>query len=220
VPRLAASGRSDRPTSPLDLGLLRNRRFAGAVAVLFGLGFAMTAATIYGAATLQETLDLTPATAGLALLPLVVPLLVATRWAARRYKQVGPRVIGVRGSLALALGLLGAAARVAVDHVAVVCVALVPAGVGIGLLLSPMTNVALSSVGADKRGKASGLVSMLRQVGGIAGVGAFGALVAAWPATAAGGPAPTPIVIGFVLSAALMVVAAFVAQRNLALPRR
>jgi len=39
------------------------------VAVLFALGFAMTAATIYGAATLQETLDLAPATAGLALLP-------------------------------------------------------------------------------------------------------------------------------------------------------
>ena len=59
-------------------------------------------------------------------------------------------------------------------------------------------------------------MSILRQVGGIAGVGAFGALVGAWPATAAGGPAPLPIVIGFVISAGLMVAAAATTHWNLA----
>jgi MFS transporter, DHA2 family, methylenomycin A resistance protein len=115
----------------------------------------------------------------------------------------------VWGSLVLALGLLGIAGGVAVDQVLVVCVALVPAGVGIGLLLSPMTNVALAAVPVDRRGEASGLSSMLRQVGAIAGVGVFGALAAAWPA------GPAPVAVGFVISAVLMVVAASVTHRNL-----
>ena len=52
--------------------------------------------------------------------------------------------------------------------------------------------------------------------GGIAGVGAFGALLGAYPATASGGPAPVPIVLGFVISAGLMVAAAVATHRNLA----
>jgi hypothetical protein len=75
----------------LDLGLLRVRSFTAAAAALFALGSAMTAATIYGAAALQDALGLPPAAAGAALLPLVVPLLLATRWAARGHHRVGPR---------------------------------------------------------------------------------------------------------------------------------
>lgn len=137
---LLALARPATPRHPgrvlLDLGLFRIRPFTAAASVLFALGFAMTAATIYGAAALQDALHLPPAAAGAALLPLAVPLLLATHWAARNHARVGPRALGVRGSLALALGLVCAAAGLATDHVGVVVSALVPAGVGIGLLLS------------------------------------------------------------------------------------
>jgi hypothetical protein len=44
------------------------------------------------------------------------------------------------------------AGGVALDQLWVVCAALVPTGAGIGLLLSPMTTVALSAVPAVRTG--------------------------------------------------------------------
>jgi len=213
---LLALARPATPRHPgrvlLDLGLFRIRPFTAAAAVLFALGFAMTAATIYGAAALQDALHLPPAAAGAALLPLAVPLLVATHWAARNYARIGPRALGVRGSLALALGLACAAAGLATDHVSVVVSALVPAGVGIGLLLSPMTSAALAATPVDRRGQASGLISTVRQVGGVAGIAAMGALTTLHPGGVSDG---LPVAIGFVLSAALMGAAAWTVARGL-----
>jgi MFS transporter, DHA2 family, methylenomycin A resistance protein len=204
-----------RPSrTPLDLGLFRIGPFTGAAVVLFALGFGMTAATIYGAAALQETLGLAPAVAGLALLPLVFPLLGATRWAGRNALRVGARRIALFGSVALALGLVGAGAGILVSRIAIVCVALVPAGIGIGLLLGPMTGAALAAAPEEKRGQASGLVSTVRQLGGVAGVAAVGALASGLPGPVPGQPAPLPIALGFAVSAALMLVAALVAVRT------
>ncbi|ORM37872.1 MFS transporter [Williamsia sp. 1135] len=81
----------------LDLRLFSDRVFGGSTLVLAALGFAMTVTTIYTAVVLQTALDLSPAAAGVALLPLVVPLLIATRWAGTRYNEVGPRALGVGG---------------------------------------------------------------------------------------------------------------------------
>jgi MFS transporter, DHA2 family, methylenomycin A resistance protein len=145
-------------------------------------------------------------------LPLVIPLLLATHWAARGYERVGARVLGVRGSLALALGLVCAAAGLAGDHVSVVVAALVPAGIGIGLLLSPMTSAALAAAPVDRRGQASGLISTVRQVGGVAGIAAMGALTTLHPGGVGSG---VPVALGFALSAVLMAAAAWTVGRGL-----
>ncbi|GAA1840168.1 hypothetical protein GCM10009836_19330 [Pseudonocardia ailaonensis] len=203
-----------RPVTPrrpgrtlLDLSLFRIAAFSGAAFLLFALGFGMTAATIYGAASLQETLGLPPALAGLALLPLVVPLLVATRWAGRSTARVGYRRLGVLGGLSLAIGLLVAGGGILGHAIVVVCLGSVPAGVGIGLLMGPMTNAALSAAPAERRGQASGLVSTVRQLGGVAGIGAVGALTAAMP-SGTGGPGA----LGFAAAAVLVLAAATVAR--------
>lgn len=62
----------------------------------------------------------------------------------------------------MSTGLTVIAVGVAVDSVWIVAVGLVPAGVGIGLLLSPMTNASLSTVSNSERGQASGVVSTPR----------------------------------------------------------
>jgi MFS family permease len=58
-----------------------------------------------------------------------------------------------------------------------VIAALVPTGIGIAFLLSPMTTAALGSVPAEQRGQAAGLVSAGRQLGSVVGVGAMTVLV-------------------------------------------
>ncbi|ODU04966.1 MAG: hypothetical protein ABS81_08805 [Pseudonocardia sp. SCN 72-86] len=215
---LMARARPVTPKRPsrtlLDLGLFRIGPFTGAALILFALGFGMTAATIYGAASLQETLGLSPAVAGVALLPLVVPLLVATRWAGRNSARVGSRWLGSVGSLAMTAGLVVAGLGILVGRIVVVCIALAPAGVGIGLLLGPMTNAALTAAPAAARGQASGLVSTIRQVGGVAGIGTVGVLASFLPQTIDGGPGAGAVALGFAVAALLTLAAALVAART------
>jgi hypothetical protein len=52
-------------------------------------------------------------------------------------------------------------------------------GVGMGLVMSPMSTAAMNAVDRTKAGVASGTLSMVRMVGGTFGVAALGALVAA-----------------------------------------
>ncbi|ROZ85474.1 MFS transporter [Gordonia sp. OPL2] len=197
----------------LDLHVFSDRIFAAAVTVLACLGFAMTVLTIYPAISLQSTLSLSPAAAGVALLPLVVPLLVATRWVGRHFDDVGPRRIALWGSVAVAVGAAIVGCGLAADSTIVLCVGLLPAGVGIGLLLSPMTTVAVGAVDESLRGQASGSSSMLRQLGGIVGLASFGIITSVASSSAAASA------IGFALTAALMVVAAAVGARILPTPQ-
>ena len=52
-------------------------------------------------------------------------------------------------------------------------------GLGMGLVMSPMSTAALNAVDRSKAGVASGTLSMFRMVGGTFGIAALGALVAA-----------------------------------------
>jgi hypothetical protein len=51
-------------------------------------------------------------------------------------------------------------------------------GMGIGLVMSPMSTAAMNAVDSTKSGAASGVVSMSRMVGGTVGLAVMGALVA------------------------------------------
>ncbi len=50
-------------------------------------------------------------------------------------------------------------------------------GLGIGLVMSPMSTAAMNAVDRSKAGAASGVVSMSRMVGGTVGLAVMGALV-------------------------------------------
>lgn len=199
----------------LNLRMFASRPFTGGTLVLAVLGFGMTVATIYGAITLQQTLDLSPAAGGLALLPMVIPLLIATRWVATAYTRVGARRVGVAGTVALTAGLTVIAVGVAVESVWIVAVGLVPAGVGIGLLLSPMTNASLSTVSDSERGQASGVVSTARQLGGVVGVGVMSTCIALVP-----GGDITGTMVGFAITAAVALAGVLVAARTLPAPTK
>ena len=51
-------------------------------------------------------------------------------------------------------------------------------GLGMGLVMSPMSTAAMNSVDPAKAGVASGILSMSRMVGGTFGVAVMGALIA------------------------------------------
>jgi len=196
----------------LDLRLFRVPVFSTSSTVLFCVGLITTAATIYGAVVMQESLGLAPAASGLALFPLVVPLLLATRWAGRHYNAVGPRRIAIAGTLSASAGLFVVAQGLAMLALWRVCAGLVLVGGAIGLLLTPMTTASMSAAPAEQRGQASGLITTGRQLGGIIGVGLFSALIALQPED----EGRSGVVIGFTLCAGILLAAALLARK---LPR-
>ncbi|MFC9979327.1 MFS transporter [Gordonia sp. NPDC127522] len=194
-----------RATVPvLDIGLLRDRDFAVRTTTLAAIGFAMSAATVYGAVALQEAMHLEPVESGLALLPLVIPLLAATRLVGARYERYGLQRVVVAGSLCLAAGMITVAVGFAVSSVTVIALGLGPVGVGIGALLSPLTTATVASVPAGQRGQAPGVITTSRQVGAILGVAVFAGLLAAYPGRFG-------ITIGFLVTGALLVIVAIAA---------
>ncbi|MET0966167.1 MAG: MFS transporter [Nakamurella sp.] len=205
--------RSLRSAHPLlDLRLFSVPAFSISSTVLFCVGLITTAATIYGAVVMQESLGLTPAASGLALLPLVIPLLLTTRWAGRHYNAVGPGRIAMAGALSAAAGLFIIAQGLAMMALWQICAGLVLVGGAIGLLLTPMTTASLSAAPIEQRGQASGLISTCRQLGGIIGVGLFSALIALQPED----NGRSGVVLGFTLCAGILLAAALLARK---LPR-
>jgi MFS family permease len=99
--------------------------------------------------------------------------------AGRLADRIGPRPLIVAGLLITAVSLAWQS-RVEVDtSFSFLIGAFVLMGLGMGLVMSPMSMAAMNAVDRTKAGVASGTLSMFRMVGGTFGVAALGALVAA-----------------------------------------
>lgn len=121
--------------------------------------------------------------AGVAVLPLFLPLSVLAPVAGRLTARFGPR-------LPMATGLLIAAAGVALlarlqpqSEYPTLLAAMLPWGIGLGLLTPAVVAAAIGAVEPERAGLASGVNNAARQAGGVIGIAAFGAL--AGPATQA-----------------------------------
>jgi MFS transporter, DHA2 family, methylenomycin A resistance protein len=160
----------------LPLALFRRPAFtvANAAAGAMNLGTlgALFLLTLY----LQQVRDLSPLTAGVALLPLFLPLSLLAPLAGRLTARLGPKVPMAAG-LALAAAGLALLARLDVDSGYLV---LVPAillwGVGLAALTPAVVAAAMGAVEPTRAGLASAVNNTARQAGGAVGIAAFGAL--------------------------------------------
>ena len=161
-----------RVDGPLvDLRLFRDRPFTlGVVIVLTwyimvnGFNFVMTL-------ELQEGLRLSALRAGLAFTPFAVAFLLGSLAAGRLAPLLGRRLL-VAGALIAATGL--AVLLLEPYTVPSIMVATVILGWGMGLVQTPLLNVALKGVREEHVGTASGVLSTAQQVGGSVGVALVG----------------------------------------------
>ncbi len=168
-----------RVASPLvQLRLFRVRNFSGDTAVLFFAQFALIGLTIFGAIFTQDLLGFTPIEAGLGMLPVTLPLLVAAPLAGRVYDRAGPRGIVAAGTLTAAIGFAATAAVLGELEYWMLVPGYVLIGAGIGVVMSPTNTDAMSSAPPKLRGQASGTIQTVRQVGGTMGIALLGTLVA------------------------------------------
>src|SRR5689334_21532885 len=167
------------PVPVVDFRFFASRSFIGANLVAFAVTFSMFAMFFFIALYLQNILGYSPLEAGVRFLPTTFIVIVAGPLAGRLSDRIGPRPLMVAGLIAIAISL-GWLSRIRVDtSFGFLLPAFMLMGVGMGLVMSPMSTAAMNAVDRSKAGVASGTLSMVRMVGGTFGVAALGALVAA-----------------------------------------
>ena len=166
--------------SPMvDFQFFRSRQFVGANAVAFMVTFAMFAMFFFIALYMQNILGYSPLETGLRFLPTTLVVMVAGPIAGRLTDRIGPRWLMTGGLLLVAAALAWQSRIDTHTTFGYLLPAFMVMGLGMGLVMSPMSTAAMNAVDRTKAGVASGTLSMSRMVGGTFGIAALGALVAA-----------------------------------------
>jgi EmrB/QacA subfamily drug resistance transporter len=166
------------PAPLVRLSLYRLQNFGPDSAILAGVQFALVGASLFGAVWSQQVLGFSAIRAGLGMLPLTLPLLVAAPLAGRLYDRVGPRPILTAGSALISVGLAWLAFKLPDLDYRWLIPGYIAMGAGIGMTISPATTDALGVAAPGERSQASGITQTVRQVGGGVGIAILGAIVA------------------------------------------
>jgi MFS family permease len=137
----------------------------------------MLAMFFFIALYMQNVHGYTPLQAGVRFLPSTAVIIVAGPLAGRLTDRIGPRPLMTAGLLLTAGSLFWQGHLAADTSYGFLSGAFVLMGLGMGMIMSPMSTAAMNAVDATKAGVASGVLSMSRMVGGTFGVAAMGALI-------------------------------------------
>jgi EmrB/QacA subfamily drug resistance transporter len=162
----------------VDFAFFRARSYFGANVVAFIVSFVMFALFFSLALYMQDVLRFTPLQTGLRFLPTTVLVMIAGPISGRLSDRIGPRSLTAGGMLAVAASMFWLTGITTHSSYGFLVVGFVLMGLGIGLVMSPMSTAAMNSVDAQKAGVASGILNMTRMVGSTFGVAALGAIIA------------------------------------------
>jgi EmrB/QacA subfamily drug resistance transporter len=160
--------------------IFRDRNFSVmnfvAASIAFGMLGLFLPLTIY----LQSVLGLSALQAGLTTAPMSLISMLIAPMAGRTADRIGGKWILFVG---LSLFSIGMGVLIASSHVGSSRLHLLPgllvAGVGLGLTFAPLQTVAMRNVEPRMAGAASGMINTTRQLGGVIGAAAVGALLQA-----------------------------------------
>lgn len=168
-----------RSRAPMvDFGFFRSRQFVGTVTVGFIVSFGMMAVFFFTALYMQNVLGYSALQAGVRFLPMTLVLIVMGPLAGRLTDRIGPKPLLVSGMLIVGVSQIWQSFLDSGTGYGFLLPSFILLGVGIGLVMSPMTTAAMNAVDRTKAGVASGVLSMSRMVGSSFGVAVFGAVVA------------------------------------------
>jgi predicted MFS family arabinose efflux permease len=162
----------------LELGLFRNRVFAGANTVMLLVGLAMFGVFFYVSLYLQQVLDYSPTQAGASFLPMTALIVVLAPIAGKLSDRIGPRPLVTTGLVLLSGSLLFFGRMDIHTTFWGLLPAMLLGGVGMATAMAPVTAAAMGSVRPDKAGVGSAVLNSMRQVGGSLGIALMGAIVA------------------------------------------
>jgi len=117
---------------------------------------------------------------GIKILPVSVTMMIAAILGSRIADRISPKRIVRIGLLLLFVGLIGTMSTISPDlNAAAFAVSLAIFGAGVGLIVSQLGNVVMSSVGEDHASEAGGLQGAAQSLGSSLGTALIGAILLA-----------------------------------------
>ncbi|MFF4117703.1 MFS transporter [Streptomyces sp. NPDC001714] len=161
--------RATHPLLPLRVLLDRNRGASFISVLITGAG--MFGVFLFLTYFLQQNLGYTPIKTGLAFLPMVAGLMLASTLATTMLiPRIGPKAIVPLGMGLAAAGMVWLTGLdLGSSYASDIMPPLVVAGLGLGLVMAPAMSLATAGVDAHDAGVASAAVNTMQQVGGSLG---------------------------------------------------
>lgn len=162
----------------LPLSLFRSKAFSATTIIGFLLNISFYGLLFIVSLYFQRLRGYTPLKTGLAFLPMMVAVFLANILASRLSGKMGQRLVITAGGLLFLAGcllLVGVGNKTGYPWIAPQLAAI---GMGVGLVVPPMTSAMLDSVEKSRSGIASAILNSVRQTGSVVGVALFGSLIA------------------------------------------
>ena len=160
----------------VDLGFFKNRTFSAGNLVAFLVTYSMFATFFFITLYMQDILRLSPLETGVRFLPMTILIIVTAPIAGRLSDRFGSRWL-LAGGMVLVAASLALESRITdTSGYLTLLPAFIVGGIGMGMTMSPMTAAVMGSVERTKAGAASGVLSMMRMIGGVFGVATLTAL--------------------------------------------
>ncbi|MGC0419472.1 MFS transporter [Embleya sp. AB8] len=169
--------RVDQPM--LDVGFLRDRVIGAAIWGGFAVSFGMFGALFFLGLYLQDVLGYTPTEAGFASLPSTLGLMIAAPLSGVVAGRIGPRVPLACGLTMCSIALAGLSCYGRDVTYLEMCWVLPFLGAGLGLCFTPISVAVMSRVDPARAGMASAVSNTARELGGVFGIAALGAILTA-----------------------------------------
>jgi EmrB/QacA subfamily drug resistance transporter len=163
----------------LDLSLLKLGRYSsgtGAIALAF---FALLGGIFVISIYLQSVLGLSPARAGLLMVPMGLAALLVSFRLPKLAMRFGPRNVVAAGTALMAVALLIFATLDAEGPIWLTAIGQTLLGLGWGCVMAPATGALMSVVPLPKMGAGQAVANTVRQVAGALGVAVIGSVVSA-----------------------------------------
>src|SRR6478672_7372832 len=160
----------------VDLGFFKNRTFSAGNLVAFLVTYSMFATFFFITLYMQDILRLSPLETGVRFLPMTVLIILTAPFAGRLSDRFGSRWLLAGGMMLVSLSLALESLITDTSGYLTLLPAFIVGGIGMGMTMSPMTAAVMGSVDRTKAGAASGVLSMMRMIGGVFGVATLTAL--------------------------------------------
>ena len=210
------------PAPVVELPLFASRNFVGTNLVALIVTFAMLAQFFFVTLYIQDVLGYSPVETGLRFLPATLMIVLIAPLAGRMTDRIGPRWLIGAGLTIVSISLFWLTTIDTGTTYGDIWPSFVLMGIGMALVMSPMSTAAMNAVAVEKAGVASGILSMNRMVGGTLGVAVIGAVFAAQ--APAGVEDPAAFVHAFSsamwVATAVTALGAALGDRTAARPRR
>jgi DHA2 family multidrug resistance protein len=172
------------PVPAVDLTLFKDPVFlSGTIigAIMFAI---LMSITFLLPLFMQELLGFPALDAGVALMPRALAMMIGIPIVGRLYNKVQPRILVTLGVLLVSLSAVLMSRYTLATSARSVVFAIMVQGFGFASLFVPLTTVALSGIPRFRLTDATGLNSLIRQIGGSLGLAAFATLLPRFVATA------------------------------------